>query len=116
MQSHRELFAGFEVPAAFSPNGDGVNDAADLGFTVLLVGRSRRVAVDIFDLRGRRVRTLEESRDVSAGSYSLKWNGEDDSGNLVPPGIYALRFHVDADGKGAGLDRREVFRTLAVAY
>ena len=116
MQSDRVLFAGFEVPSAFSPNGDGVNDAADLGFTVVLVGRSRRVAVDIYDLGGRRVRTLEESREVSAGEYSLKWKGEDDSGNLVPPGIYALRFHVDVDGKGAGLDRREVLRTIAVAY
>ena len=116
MQSDRELFAGFEVPSAFSPNGDGVNDAADLGFTVVLVGGSRRVAVDIYDLGGRRVRTLEESREVSAGEYSLKWKGEDDSGNLVPPGIYALRFHVDVDGKGAGLDRREVLRTIAVAY
>ena len=116
MQSDRELFAGFEVPSAFSPNGDGVNDAADLRFTVVLVGRSRRVAVDVFDLGGRRVRTIGESRDVSAGEYSLKWNGEDDAGNLVPPGIYALRFHVDADGKGAGLDRREVLRTIAVAY
>ena len=116
MQSDRELFAGFEVPPVFSPNGDGVNDSADFQFTVVLVGRSRRVAVDIFDLGGRRVRTLEESRGISAGAYSLKWNGEDDTGNLVPPGIYALRFHVDADGKGAGLDRREVLRTIAVAY
>ena len=116
MQSDRELFAGFEVPPVFSPNGDGVNDSADFLFTVVLVGRSRRVAVDIFDLGGRRVRTLEESRDISAGAYSLKWNGEDDTGNLVHPGIYALRFHVDADGKGAGLDRRDVLRTIAVAY
>ena len=116
MQNDRELFAGFDIPAAFSPNGDGVNDVADFDFSVVLVGRSRRVAVDIFDLSGRLVRTVAEQRPISAGAYALQWNGEDDVGHLVPPGVYALRFNVDADDEGARLDRQEIIRTIAVAY
>ena len=116
LQSDRELFTSFDLPAAFSPNGDGVNDLAALRFSVVLVGRSRAVSVQIHDLSGRLVRRLDEQRPFSAGAYRIEWNGNDDSGRLVPPGIYALRFHIDADTGGADLDRQDTIRSIAVVY
>ena len=116
LQSDRRLFLRFDLPAVFSPNGDGVNDVAELGFSVVLVGRSRAVEVGVYDLSGRLVRRLDEQRLVSAGSYSIEWDGRSDVGELVPPGLYALRFHVAADDEGANLDQRDIIRSIAVVY
>ena len=116
VQERRQLMTAFELPAAFTPNGDGVNDEAVFRFAVVLVGASRAVAVSVFDLSGRLVRTLRQREEVSAGTYEMRWDGADAGGVRVPPGVYALRFQVEADEAGAGLDGREVIRTVAVAY
>ena len=95
----------------FSPNGDGINDEALFEFSVLRVNVDREVGVDIFDLGGRRLRTLRERRELANGLYRLNWDGRDEDGTLVPPGIYIVRYEVDADAGGttpAGL--------ISVAY
>ncbi|MDM7993538.1 MAG: PQQ-binding-like beta-propeller repeat protein [Candidatus Fermentibacter sp.] len=46
-------------------------------------------SVRVFDLSGRLVRTLR-SGELPAGTQLLSWDGSDDSGRLLPPGIYAL--------------------------
>jgi hypothetical protein len=45
------------------------------------------VSVTIYDVRGRRVVTLEEVGLV-AGENTIMWNGRDEVGRLVPSGIY----------------------------
>jgi outer membrane protein assembly factor BamB len=47
-------------------------------------------SVMIFDLSGRMVAVLEDSR-LSAGSHSLHWDGCDGRGGKVEPGIYRCR-------------------------
>ena len=116
VQHRRQLMTAIDIPAVFTPNGDGVNDEALLRFAVLLVGASRPVEVSVHDLSGRRVRMLRQQEEVGAGEYELEWDGEDEAGQRVPPGMYVLRFHVEADDKGAGLEQRDVVRTVAVAY
>ena len=112
----RRLFTDFDLPAGCTPNGDGVNDTAILAFSVVLVGVSRQVEIEVYDLGGRIVRRLSSGREVSAGRHEIDWDGRNDAGVLVPPGVYALRFHVDADGNGAGLNQLDAIRTIAVAY
>ena len=46
--------------------------------------------VMLYDVRGRRVRTLTRG-DYSAGMQSLIWDGRDESGRSVASGIYFLR-------------------------
>ena len=116
VQSRRQLMTDFELPSVFTPNGDGANDEALLSFSVVLVDQSKRVSVSVYDLSGRLVRQLAERRDVSAGRYSIAWDGKDAAGKLVPPGVYAVRFHVDADDAGADLERQSVLHSIAVAY
>jgi hypothetical protein len=46
--------------------------------------------IELFDVTGRRVRTLTDSR-VDAGRYQVTWDGFDSEGNAVRPGVLFLR-------------------------
>jgi hypothetical protein len=48
------------------------------------------VRLDVFDLSGRRVRTLLDQA-LPAGEYRVVWNGLDDSGHRVHAGVYSVR-------------------------
>ncbi len=92
-------------PAVFTPNGDDTNDFAVLGFTLGRVSGSF-VHVEIYDVGGKLVRSLPSSR-LNPGSYSPvgtgeealpgRWDGLDDEGGLVPPGLYLYRIVVDLE-------------------
>jgi hypothetical protein len=45
------------------------------------------ISLNIYDLLGREIKTLV-SEDQASGNYSVSWNGRDESGNIVPSGIY----------------------------
>lgn len=95
------LLLSDESSRVFSPNGDGINDQALFEFAVLRVNVDRAVGVDIYDLTGRAIRTLRETRELANGLYRLQWDGRDSEGTLVPPGIYVVRYEVDADAGGS---------------
>ena len=114
---NHEIVRGLRVvPPAFTPNNDTVNDVASFEFDVVLVRESSAVEVEIYDLSGRRVRLLSEQRPTTTGAYGITWDGTDQSGNLVPPGLYAARIRVDTNTSGAGLDQGDLLRTVAVIY
>ena len=97
------------MPAAFSPQGDGVNDQIRLAYTLFSV-RAAQVHVEVYALNGTRLRQLY-SGPQSAGPHEQRWDGRDDQGAVVQPGIYLMRVEVDAD-EGARVEARSV----AVAY
>lgn len=99
-------------PATFTPNGDGINDAAVFSFAVLKVNVARQVAVDFYDLAGRKVRRLSEKRDMANGLYRLVWDGRDEGGTLVSPGLYLARVEIDDDAR----DANSAARLVGVAY
>ena len=45
------------------------------------------ISLNIYDLLGREIKTLV-SEDQPSGNYTVSWNGKDESGNIVPSGIY----------------------------
>ncbi len=51
--------------------------------------RAQRVALTLYDLRGRRVRSLLDG-DLPAGAHVTSWNGRDDHGRSAPAGVYLL--------------------------
>jgi hypothetical protein len=48
------------------------------------------VKLQIYDLGGRRVRTLVEG-EVDGGRWSAHWDGRDDDGRAAPSGVYLVR-------------------------
>lgn len=83
---------------------------------MVLVEGSQRVEATIYDLQGRLVRQLAEQRDFASGIYEMGWDGRNEQGTLVPPGVYAMRLRLDANTSGAELGEEKLVRTLAVAY
>ena len=105
-----DVLSALDVESAIvTPNGDGHNDALELAYSLLGVQDSQ-VVFAIYDLRGRKVRTLlDDSR--SEGRYVEEWDGRGEGTERVAPGLYLARLSVETD---AGDFTRT--RTIAVAY
>ena len=81
---------GADVRVDVSPNP--FRAATTFAFTTPQAGRVR---VDVLDVAGRVVTTLED-RELAAGPQRLDWNGRDDSGRRLASGVYFAR--VEAPG------------------
>ena len=95
-------------PAVVTPQGDGVNDDVLIEYSLLRVD-DVEVEVCVYNLSGTPlwVRTEEQS----AGAHRLWWDGRNQQGQLVPPGIYLVRVQVaSSEGDFERLQR------VAVAY
>ncbi|MFO7654605.1 MAG: C1 family peptidase [Candidatus Krumholzibacteriia bacterium] len=70
------------VPNPFNPQ-------TAIGFAV---PRPARVSVAVYDLAGRRIRTLVDG-PVAAGHHIAVWDGRTDRGRFVAAGVYLVRVH-----------------------
>ena len=94
-------------PNPFTPNGDGINDRVRLLLSVSNVDAPRRIEARFFTLAGVEVAVV--SSMAAGGERVLEWHGRsgrDNAGELVAPGLYLCRVHVDSDaGSGNTLVR-----------
>ena len=112
-----DLLLDVEVrPPAFTPNGDGVNDRAVFAVKVVRLDDDGPLQVAIYDLSGRLMRELAEQRATTTGQYEIAWDGTDERGGRVPPGVYCALLRVAVDSGGLSAARTEVLRTVTVAY
>jgi hypothetical protein len=81
--------APFRISAGPAPFRSTVR----LSFPLSAAGSAR---VDIFDVRGRRIR-LFEREGLAAGTATLEWDGRDRAGRPVPAGVYLVQVNT-ADG------------------
>jgi hypothetical protein len=58
------------------------------------VPRRQAVWVEVFDVGGRRIRSLIDGV-LPAGHHAADWDGRDRAGNVVPNGVYFYRMRVD---------------------
>ena len=72
------------APNPFTPNGDGINDYCQ--FTFEGIGE-REATIYIHDMYSREVRRIEVPTGATA-KWAARWDGRDDNGNPLPPGIY----------------------------
>jgi flagellar hook assembly protein FlgD len=56
-----------------------------------VAGKLPRVAVQVFDLLGRKVITLEKGNYDAANRYRVIWDGKGESGEYVSSGVYFYR-------------------------
>jgi len=70
------------------PNPNPMNQCVDLPFAI---ARAGHIDLAVFDLQGRKVRTLKNGED-GVGQYRVHWDGRDDGGRSLGAGIYYLRF------------------------
>lgn len=94
-------------PSSWSPDGhllsvnrpNPFNPATTVGFVVPASGR---VELAIYDLAGRRVKTLVDAR-LTASEYERTWDGTDEVGRRLPSGVYFLKLKT-----AAGADERKM--------
>ena len=80
----------------FSPNGDGLNDQADVNYTLVQLVRPVDTYIEIFDLAARRVRVLFTVVSGS-GVFSQSWDGRNEAGELLPVGLYMAKVAVTTE-------------------
>ena len=64
------------------------NPQTTIKFDIL---RSSFTSLKVYDILGKEIATLLE-KEVIAGSYTLSWEARDSNGNLLPSGVYFIRF------------------------
>ena len=96
--------------AVFTPNGDGINDELHVAYSLFRLPEPVPVVLEVYSLDGRRV-ALVEAGLQNAGPQSLRWDGRDETGQWLPPGLYLtalnLRSEFAADPQ---------LRPLGIAY
>ncbi|MEP0547150.1 MAG: FG-GAP-like repeat-containing protein [Rhodothermales bacterium] len=76
------------------------------------LGQAGPVSLAVYDLLGRRVRTLVDAARP-AGSHTATWDGRDASGRRLSAGVYLYRLEVIDPARGAG-ERAETRRLVLV--
>jgi Tol biopolymer transport system component len=86
---------GFPI-SNFSIAPNPFSKALCISFTSALLAQSSgldKLNLRIYDINGRLVRTLKTKR-VEGSKFSFTWNGEDDSNQKLPNGVYFCKLQV----------------------
>ena len=95
--------------AVLTPNGDGINDALAVHADVINILEPRPWHLRLYNLAGHVL--VERVQAVTAGAQDFTWDGRDQAGQLVPPGLYVLELHLDGDAL-----QQRVRRVVSVVY
>jgi len=74
-------------PRVFSPKGGVHNTQTDISFKL---GKESVVTIKVYDVDGRLRRVLTEGQLMSRGIQVVSWNGRNDTGDILPSGIYLI--------------------------
>ena len=98
----------------FTPNGDGINDAVRFVFPIFKMPGQTSLVLEVYGLDGGLVHRVERSVANAAGIQEVSWDGRDQDGTLLPPGMYICRVGPAVDSKT--IDEPMVARVVASVY
>ena len=98
----------WQVPASVARSGLAEGDFKGQPDELAKLSDPRPVTISIFDLNGRPVRQIKMQQ--KSGTQVVAWDGRDNDGDLVPPGLFLFQINV-ATGDGVQLNG-----AVAVAY
>ena len=97
LKAAKPVIARLDRLITFSPNGDGRKDVERIGFRLKT---DDRVAVDVINEDGGRVRRVGDDLDTSGGrQVRVTWDGRDDDGRRAPDGFYRIRITLRREGR-----------------
>jgi hypothetical protein len=106
-RSERFAVATAPIPNDTSVRLLGSNPLAGSGDFLLSLARPGAVQLQIFDARGRLMRTLQR-RSLPAIEQFIHWDGRDESGRALARGVYHLRLEM----RPTAGDRTKIQRSL----
>ena len=90
-----DVFAELRVePRTITPNGDGSNDELMIRYSLLGV-IDAEVQIGIYTVAGQPVRRLAIDGQDAGINPPVMWNGRDESGELVAPGLYLCQVETE---------------------
>ena len=95
-------------PQTFSPNGDGNDDVLAIHYDFDFVGGNARV--QIYDSKGRTIRTLQQNTLLDPGPGTFFWDGRDEQNQRASIGMYVIIFEILNQQSG----EKQVFKQVAV--
>jgi hypothetical protein len=84
-------------PNPFSPDSDGYDDCTII--SGVLPEKSARIKVQIFDIKGRLIRTLHDNY-FTGSQFNVVWDGKDSKGRTARIGIYIIFVQAINDRSG----------------
>lgn len=102
--SNSEITSFNVSPSSFDPNR---NERATINYTIRTNGNIANVRTEIYD-GSRRINTVDSHRAQSR-SYSIFWDGRDDSRRIVRHGLYTVRTTL-TDDRGTNIVRTGTIR------
>ena len=102
------ILSNVEVhPPVFTPQGDGINDLVQFHYNLLSIQTGVVVEIAVHSLDGKQQRQLF-SKQQSAGPHNVVWDGRDETGQLLAPGIYLAQITAKTD-KGQLTQTRPIY-------
>ncbi len=99
----------FSTPV-LTPNGDQVHDELRIDYQLFGLPEEVAVALEIYTLDGSRINTVPQGLQT-AGPQTAHWDGRDQNGAVLPPGIYLIAVAIQSERSAD-----TVLRPLGLAY
>ena len=99
----------FSTPV-LTPNGDQVHDELHIDYQLFGLPEEVAVALEIYTLDGSRINTVPQGLQT-AGPQTAHWDGRDQNGAVLPPGIYLIAVAIQSERSAD-----TVLRPLGLAY
>ena len=100
---------GLSTPV-LTPNGDGVHDRLQISYTLFRLPEAVPIALTVYALNGRQLARFDAGLQ-DAGPREIAWDGRDENGQALPPGIYLLSI-----APAAEFATSAQIRPLGIAY